>query len=52
MGFALRVSDKKIAAAGELSVMNRMLDLLGFDAALKKVDFPQPSRKYGGRSSI
>ena len=49
MGFALRVSDKEIAARGGLSVMNWMLDPLGFDAALKKADFPQPIRTGGER---
>ena len=29
--------------------MNRMLDPLGFDAALKKADFPQPGRNRGER---
>ena len=37
----------KRSPPGGLSVMNRMLDPLGFDAALKKADFPQPIRTGG-----
>ena len=49
MGFDLRFSDKEITAWGGLSVLNRRLDHLGFEAALKKADLPPPGSNRGYR---
>ena len=42
MGFDLRFTDKEITAWGGMAIMKRMLDHLGFDAALTAAGLPQP----------
>ena len=42
MDFDLRFTDKEITAWGGMSLMKRMLDHLGFDAALCAAGLPQP----------
>ena len=49
MGFDLRFSDKEITAWGGMAIMKRMLDHLGFDAALTAAGLPQPRSNRGYR---
>ena len=49
MGFDLRFSDKEITAWGGMAIMKRMLDHLGFDAALTTAELPQPRSNRGYR---
>jgi hypothetical protein len=49
MGFELRFSDKEITAWGGMALMKRMLDHLGFDAALTSAGLPQPRSNRGYR---
>ena len=49
MGFDLRFSDKEITAWGGMAIMKRMLDHLGFDAALTAAELPQPRSNRGYR---
>ena len=42
MNIDLRFTDKEITAWGGMSLMKRMLDHLGFDAALAGCGLPQP----------
>ena len=49
MGFALRFSDKEITAWAGMGIMKRMLDHLGFEAALTAADVPQPGSNRGYR---
>ena len=48
MSFALRFSDKEITAWAGMGIMKRILDHLGFEAALTAVGLPQPgsNRRY------
>ncbi len=50
MGFELRFSDKEITAWGGMGIMKRMLDHLGFEAALKEAGLPQPGSNRGYRA--
>jgi hypothetical protein len=49
MSFELRFSDKEITPWGGLSLLKRMLDHLGFDAALGDSALPQPKSNRGYR---
>jgi hypothetical protein len=49
MGFDLRFTDKEITAWGGMAIMKRMLDHLGFDAALSAAGLPQPQSNRGYR---
>lgn len=49
MEFDLRFTDKEITAWGGMGIMKRMLDHLGFEAALAKVGLPQPGSNRGYR---
>ena len=49
MDFDLRFTDKEITAWGGMAIMKRMLDHLGFDAALSAADLPQPGSNRGYR---
>ena len=49
MGFELRFSDKEITAWGGMGIMKRMLDHLGFEAALTVAGLPQPGSNRGYR---
>lgn len=49
MDVELRFSDKEITAWGGMGLMKRMLDTLGFDAALVHVGLPQPGSNRGYR---
>jgi hypothetical protein len=49
MGFDLRFTDKEITAWGGMAIMKRMLDHLGFDAALSAAGLPQPGSNRGYR---
>ena len=49
MDFDLRFTDKKITAWGGMAIMKRMLDHLGFDAALTAASLPQPKSNRGYR---
>lgn len=42
MNIDLRFTDKEITAWGGMGLMKRMLDHLGFDAALAGCGLPQP----------
>jgi len=45
----LRFTDKEITAWGGMAIMKRMLDHLGFDAALTAAGLPQPKSNRGYR---
>lgn len=47
MEFDLRFTDKEITAWGGMGFMKRMLDHLGFDAALSECGLPQPGSNRG-----
>ncbi|HJW81351.1 MAG TPA: IS1380 family transposase [Acidiferrobacterales bacterium] len=47
MGFELEFTDKEISAWGGMSLMKRMLDHIGFDAALRASALPQPGSNRG-----
>jgi hypothetical protein len=47
MDFELRFSDKEITAWGGMALMKRMLDYLGFDAALAQAGLPPPGSNRG-----
>jgi hypothetical protein len=47
MSFELRFTDKEITAWGGMGLMKRMLDHLGFDAALSQSGLPQPGSNRG-----
>lgn len=49
MEFDLRFTDKEITAWGGLGLMKRILDRLGFDAALANAGLPQPGSNRGYR---
>ena len=49
MEFDLRFTDKEITAWGGMGLMKRMLDHLGFDAALTSSGLPQPGSNRGYR---
>lgn len=49
MDFELRFTDKEITAWGGMAIMKRMLDHLGFDAALSAAGLPQPGSNRGYR---
>ena len=49
MNFELRFTDKEITPWGGMAIMKRMLDHLGFDAALRQADLPQPGSNRGYR---
>ena len=49
MDFELRFTDKEIIAWGGMGLMKRMLDHLGFDAALGACGPPQPGSNRGDR---
>jgi hypothetical protein len=49
MGFELRFSDKEITVCGGMGIMKRMLDHLGFEAALTAAGLPQPDSNRGYR---
>lgn len=49
MEFDLRFTDKEITAWGGMGLMKRMLDHLGFDAALDAGGLPQPGSNRGYR---
>lgn len=49
MDFELRFTDKEITPWGGLSLLKRMLDHIGFDAALAGSDLPQPQSNRGYR---
>ena len=49
MAFDLRFTDKEITAWGGMGIMKRMLDHLGFEAALVACDLPQPGSNRGYR---
>ena len=49
MNIDLRFTDKEITAWGGMSLMKRMLDHLGFDAALAGCGLPQPGSNRGYR---
>jgi len=49
MDFELRFTDKEITAWGGMGLMKRMLDHLGFDAALTASGLPQPGSNRGYR---
>lgn len=49
MDFDLRFTDKEITAWGGMGLMKRMLDHLGFDAALQACGLPQPGSNRGYR---
>ena len=49
MEFSLRFTDKEITARGGLGLMKRVLDHLGFDAALSAGGLPQPGSNRGYR---
>jgi hypothetical protein len=43
MDFELRFSDKEMTAWGGMGLMKRMLDHLGFEAALSAASLPTPT---------
>jgi len=47
MNFSLRFSDKEITPWGGMAIMKRMLDHMGFDAALLASGLPQPGSNRG-----
>lgn len=47
MEFSLRFSDKEITPWGGMAIMKRMLDHMGFDAALNGAGLPQPGSNRG-----
>ena len=47
MEFSLRFSDKEVTPWGGIAVMKRMLDHMGFDAALAASGLPQPGSNRG-----
>ena len=47
MDFELRFTDKEITAWGGMGLMKRMLDHMGFDAALSQAGLPQPGSNRG-----
>ncbi len=49
MEFDLGFSDKEITAWGGMGLMKRLLDHLGFDAALAASGLPQPGSNRGYR---
>lgn len=49
MGFELEFTDKEITPWGGLALLKRMLDHLGFDAALAARQLPQPGSNRGYR---
>jgi hypothetical protein len=49
MEFDLRFTDKEITAWGGMALMKRMLDHLGFEAALSAAELPQPGSNRGYR---
>ena len=49
MDFQLRFTDKEITACPGLSLLKRMLDHMGFDAALATSGLPQPKSNRGYR---
>ena len=49
MSFELQITDKEITPWGGLALLKRMLDHLGFDAALAASDLPQPRSNRGYR---
>lgn len=49
MNFELRFTDKEMTPWGGLSLLKRMLDHLGFDAALAESGLPQPRSNRGYR---
>ena len=49
MDFDLRFTDKEITAWGGMAIMKRMLDHLGFVAALSAAGLPQPGSNRGYR---
>ncbi len=49
MDFDLRFTDKEITAWGGMGIMKRMLDHLGFAAALANAGLPQPGSNRGYR---
>ena len=49
MDVDLRFTDKEITAWGGMAIMKRMLDHLGFDAALSAAGLPQPGSNRGYR---
>ena len=49
MEFYLRFADKEIAAWGGMGIMKRMLDHMGFEAALVASGPPQPGSNRGYR---
>lgn len=49
MDFELRFSDKEMTAWGGMGLMKRMLDHLGFEAALRAASLPPPGSNRGYR---
>ena len=47
MEFSLRFSDKEITPWGGMAIMKRMLDYMGFDAALAASGLPKPGSNRG-----
>jgi len=47
MGFKLRFADREITARGEMGLMKRMLDRIGFESAVEECGLPQPSSNRG-----
>jgi hypothetical protein len=47
MAFELRFNDKEVTAWGGLALLKRMLDQLGFTAALQNSGLPQPLSNRG-----
>ncbi len=47
MGFELRFTDKEITAWGGMGLMKRMLDRIGFQAAVAACGLPQPGSNRG-----
>ncbi len=51
MDFDLRFTDKEITAWGGMGLMKRMLDHIGFEAALSVAGLPRPNRWKARASS-
>ena len=47
MGYELRFTDREITAWGGMGLMKRMLDHMGFDAALSCAGLPKPGSNRG-----
>ena len=45
--FDLKFTSREVTAWGGLALLKRMLDGIGFQAALQSWDFPQPGPNWG-----